>query len=115
MEDAGAHHRDPVGERQGLLLVVRDVQDRRPHAPLEGLQLDPHLLAQPGVQVRQRLVEEQDRGIGRQGAGERHALLLAAGELVRVPPIQAVEPGQLEQARDPPRALGGATRRTRSG
>ena len=43
------------------------------------------LVAQPqphaGVERRQRLVEQQQAGRGRERAGERHALLLAAREL----------------------------------
>ncbi len=37
-----------------------------------------------GVERRQRLVEQQQLGLGRQRPGERHALLLAAGELVGI-------------------------------
>ena len=43
-------------------------------------QLDLHLLAQIGVERRQRLVEQQHLGTAHDGAGQRHALLLAAGE-----------------------------------
>ncbi len=47
-----------------------------------------HLLAQrvaqPGVERRERLVEQHDLGVGGQGAGERDALALAARQLVRV-------------------------------
>ena len=37
-----------------------------------------------GVERRERLVEQQHRGLDRQCPGQRHALLLAARELVRV-------------------------------
>jgi len=40
-------------------------------------------LAQLGVEVAQRFIEQDDLGLGHQGARERDALLLAAGELGR--------------------------------
>ena len=42
-------------------------------------------LAQPGVERGERLVEQHHRGRGRERPGQRDALLLAAGELVRQP------------------------------
>ncbi len=44
------------------------------------------LLAQPGVERGERLVEQDQGGLGSQRPGERDALLLPTGELVRVPP-----------------------------
>ena len=51
---------------------------------LEALDLDLHFLAQLRIEVRKRLVEEQNSGFGRDGAGKRHALLLAARQLARI-------------------------------
>jgi hypothetical protein len=42
-------------------------------------------LADHGVDGGERLVHQQDRRVGGEGAGDADALLLAAGELVRVP------------------------------
>src|SRR5690625_5856498 len=42
------------------------------------------LLAVAGVQRRGRLIAQQDPRPGRQGPGDRHALLLTAGELAGV-------------------------------
>ncbi len=36
------------------------------------------------VEVAGRLVGQEDGGVGDQGAGDRHPLVLAAGELVRL-------------------------------
>ena len=47
------------------------------------LQLAAHAQPQELVERRQRLVEEEHAGIGDQRAGERDALLLAAGKLRR--------------------------------
>src|SRR5690606_23681074 len=39
---------------------------------------------------------QEDRGAGRQGAGEGDALLLPAGELVGIASLEATEPDQLQ-------------------
>ena len=54
-----------------------------PSSGLEPLQLAAHAQPQELVERRERLVEEQHARIGDQRAGERDALLLAAGELRR--------------------------------
>jgi hypothetical protein len=43
--------------------------------------LDAHLHAQRGVEVRQRLVEQEDLGVAHDGAADGDALALAAGQL----------------------------------
>ena len=50
---------------------------------MEPLDFGPHLHAQLGVQIGQRLVHQKYRGVAHQGAAESHALLLAAGEFTR--------------------------------
>ncbi len=94
------HDHHPVGQDEGLRLIVGDEDHRRPEALLQALQLDAHLVAQQGIEVRQRLVEQEHAGFGDQGAGESHALLLAAGELARIAGAQRAEPDQLQHALD---------------
>ena len=53
------------------------------------------LTPQLGVQVRERLVEQQHLRVHHQRAGQRHPLLLAAAQLVRRALLQ---PGQAEKA-----------------
>ena len=48
------------------------------------LELDAHLHAQLGVEVRQRLVEQEHARMAHDGAAERDALALAAGQLARL-------------------------------
>ncbi len=55
------------------------------------------LAARLAVQVAGRLVREQERGGGREGAGQRRALLLAAGQLAGIVG-QAVAEADLRQA-----------------
>lgn len=79
-----AHHRDPVGEREGLRLVVRDVQHRGVRQRgAQFLQFGEHALTQLRVQCREGLVEQQHPGPDRQRAGNRHALLLASRQFPR--------------------------------
>ena len=69
--------------------------DRRDAEPvLQLAQLDAHVGAQLGVEVRQRLVEQQHLRGKHAGARERDPLLLPAGELRGRPPF---EPGHLHQ------------------
>ena len=65
-------------------LVVGDVDGREAELALQPLELEPHRLAQLGVEVRQRLVEQQELRLHHQRARERQPLLLAARELGRL-------------------------------
>ena len=85
------HDGDPIGHRQGLVLVVGHVHERRPQLGLDPLQLELHLLAELYVQRSQRLVEQQRCRLVDERAGQRHALLLAAGELSRAPILETLE------------------------
>ena len=63
-------------------------------------QLDLHLLAQALVEGAERLVEQQDRRPHHQRAGQRHPLLLAAGQLRGHPPGIVGELHQLQRRGD---------------
>ena len=75
---------DLVGDLHRLVLVVRHEDGRDVDDVVEL----PEPLAQLGADARveraERLVEEQHLRLGRERAGEAHALALAAGELRRV-------------------------------
>ena len=59
--------------------VVGDQHQRHAALGMLGEEQIDDLLAGRLVKIAGRLVRDQDRGIGRQRAGERDALLLAAG------------------------------------
>ena len=64
-----------------------------------------HLTRDP-VHRREGFIQQQRRGLPRQRARDRHALLLAAGKFRRTPPLQ---PAQIDQRQQAPR-LGGPFR-----
>ena len=94
LDDAVVHDHDAVGHGQRFLLVMRDHDGGDAEPPLQRFHLDPQVGAHPGVQRRQRFVQQQQARRSRQRAGEGDALLLAAGQLRRV---FAFLPGQVDQ------------------
>ena len=111
---AGLHHpalaqqRDAVAHAHGLLGVVGDDDAGGARLVQDGERLLAHLLAQPRIEAGERLVHQQHARPRRDGAGQRHALLLAAGEDVRVFVGVMVEPdagerGAALRASPPPR------------
>src|SRR5262249_11872157 len=80
-----AHHDDAVGHRQCFLQVVGDVERGDAEAVLEVAKFDAHIGAQLRIEIRQRLVEQQHRGLEYEGARQRHTLLLATRKLGGAP------------------------------
>jgi PAS domain S-box-containing protein len=83
-DPALVQHDQLVGHGHGLLLVVGDVDRGRAETLLQALDLAPHLDAQLGVEVRQRLVEEEGRRFAHDGAAHGHPLALPARQLARL-------------------------------
>ena len=77
-------HGDAVGDRERLLLVVRDVDRRDPELELDPADLLAQLHAHLRVERRERLVEQQQPRLDRERARQRDPLLHAARELVRI-------------------------------
>ena len=73
------------------------------------------LLAQLGIEIGQRLVEQDDGRLVNQCARDRDALLLAAGKLMRVARGKMGEPDLCERLLDARLDLGRARRRAASG
>ena len=86
---AVVHHDDLVGHDERLALVVGDVDRGDAELALDAAELELHLLAQLAVERGERLVEQQEVRLEHQRPGDRHALLLAAGELVDAPVARA--------------------------
>ena len=92
-------HADLVGERGGVLEVVRD-EDRRQRELAEQLvELDPHRRLRVGVERRQRLVEQEDARLERERPRERDALALAARQLADARSRRGARSGTARAAR----------------
>jgi hypothetical protein len=98
-EGAAIEHGDARGQRHRLVLVVGDVDRRDAELAVEPAQLHAHLRSQAGVEIGQRLVEEQGARLQHERAGQRHALLLAAGELAGAPRLQPLEAHHAQRRR----------------
>ena len=77
-DQAVAQKDNAVGERHRLELVMSDIDRRRFESLMQPGDLDAHMVAQRGVEVRERFVEQKHtRGLD-DGASDRDTLLLAA-------------------------------------
>ncbi len=102
-----AHQHDPVGQRHRLDLVVGHVDHRRRDRRMEALDLAAHLVAELGVEIGQRLVEQEDAGAAHDRPADRDALALAAGDLPRVALEQRRDAEHRRRGPDPLVDLGG--------
>lgn len=78
---AMVHHRDAVGQRHCLGLIVGDVDDGGAGALVEGSEFILHRGPEMHVQIGKRLVEQHQRGCGDQAPRQCHTLALAAGKI----------------------------------
>ena len=88
--------RHPVRHGDGFALIMGDGDGRRAEPAMQAADLDLHLLPEALVEGGERLVHQQDARLEDHGAGERHALALAAGDLVDAPLAQRRQLDQIE-------------------
>ena len=101
LDDASvAHDGDVVGDGERLAVIVRDEQCGRVLGREDGPQIGRQPLAQASVEGRERLVEEQQPRSHREGARERHTLLLTAGQRCGRTLLVARQPDEVEQLPD---------------
>lgn len=101
---AAAHHRHQVRQRERLLLVVGDKQGGGAGCSQRRADLAPDLGAEAGIERVEGLVEQDQARVG----GQRHPLLLAAGELVGEALVEPLEVDQGQQFLHPAAAALGA-------
>jgi hypothetical protein len=89
------HHHQPVAERHRLHLVMGDEQGGDAEAALQAPDLGAHLHAQLGVEVGERLVEQEQLGLAHDGAAHGDALALPAGKLARLALQQGADAEQV--------------------
>jgi len=109
---AAVEDRDAVAHRERLLLVVRDVEERRAGLLLDVLQLCLHLAPDLLVERRERLVEQQQRWLERERAGQRDPLLLAAAQEGDVLLAMPARPTSLSRSETRSRISAAGRRRT---
>ena len=83
LDMAAAQHHDLVGHGHGLDLVVRHIDHGVAEPVVQVGELDPHLHPQLGIEVRERLVEQEDLGLADDRPADRDPLPLPARELPR--------------------------------
>ncbi|EGE58067.1 hypothetical protein RHECNPAF_35000121 [Rhizobium etli CNPAF512] len=84
LDTAVAHDGDAACQRHRLDLVMGDINHCGLEHLMQPLDLGAHLHAQLGVEIGERLVEEEDLRLAHQRAADRDALALAARELARL-------------------------------
>jgi hypothetical protein len=93
-DDAVAHHDDLVGERHRLDLVSRHIDGCGLDPLVQLLDFRTHLDTQLGVEVRQRLIEEEDFRIADDCSSHRDMPALATRKLPpRIPVEQRAQFG----------------------
>ncbi|EGE58054.1 hypothetical protein RHECNPAF_35000108 [Rhizobium etli CNPAF512] len=106
LHPAAIHHHQPVGQRHRLGLVMRDEDRGGAEAAMQAADFSAHGDAQLGVEVRQRLVEEEHLRFADHRAAHGDALALAAGKGGRPAVEEGLEAQRLGDLGDPPAALG---------
>ena len=100
LEDAEIHDCDLVRHAQRLDLVVRHIDHRLPALVLDALQLCAHVGAEGSVEIRERLVEEEDRRLDDHRASQRDLLHVVDGEAPGLAVERAGEADDLGDALD---------------
>ena len=86
LQDATSpHHADAIGQHHRLLEVVGDMNEGDTDRPVQTLEFGLQRLLELNVESREGFVEKQELWRGYHRTGQRHALLLAAGERPRKP------------------------------
>jgi hypothetical protein len=102
---AGFHDDHQVGERHGLVLAMGHMHEADAEIALQALQFTAHMFAQERIKRRKRLVEQKNLRPRDEGARQRHALLLTAGQLRRQPIGKVAHPDELQELARAPAPL----------
>jgi hypothetical protein len=94
------HHQHAVGQFQGFVLVVGDEDARQMNLVVQAAEPLPQLLPHLGVERAERLIQQQHFRLDGQRPGQRHALPLSAGELVRIAMGHALQLHQFQKPHD---------------
>ncbi len=98
LDAPAAHDHDAVRHAHRLFLVMRDHDGGHAKPALQRSDFLAQMQPDDGIQRGERLIEQQQPGLGRERAGKRDTLLLPTGELRWILPrmlCQADKPNQL--------------------
>ena len=85
------HDTDPVGHGEGFVLVMGGDEGGHAHRLEDIADFQRQPLLQIPVQLGKGIVDQQQPGVGGDGAGQGHAQGLVAGQLVGIAPFQAAQ------------------------
>ena len=91
------HHHHAVGQFEGFFLIVRDKHAGHVDFIVQAAQPAAQFLPHFGVQSAERFVQKQHFRLDGQRPGQRHALPLSAGKLMRIASGHSVELHQFQQ------------------
>ena len=100
LDDAVLHHCDPVTKRHCFDLVVRHVADRLAEPLVHQLDFGTHFEPELRIEIRQRLVEQEENRVPRHRPAHCDALALSARQLLRLAIEQMGDLQQLGNAID---------------
>lgn len=110
-DSAGAHLDDGVGERDGIVPIVRDIHHGQIEHALKPGEFGPQLCTELFIKARERLVEQQHTRLANDGSSESDTLLFSSGELVRVPSRERLDANECQRFLRSPASFGGRNRR----
>lgn len=93
-------HGDPVSDREGFIVIVRDKDGSGLCSVQQVLQFLPHASRHVRIEIAEGLIQEQHHGMLGQGTSQGHPLLLPAGQFVRVPALETAQAGQPQRLLD---------------
>ena len=88
---AQVEHPQAVGDRHRLFLIMGDVDRHDSEFFLDAPDFLAHVDPKLGVQIGQRLVQQQHAWVVNQGAGNRNTLLLAPRKVRRIATRQVIQ------------------------
>ncbi len=101
LDPSVVHHHDAVRRHHRLGLVVRHIHGGDAERVVQAADLRAHLLAQVGIQIGQRLVQQQHLGLDHDRPRQRHALLLPARQFRRIAVPQMAKLHHVQDAIEP--------------
>jgi hypothetical protein len=112
-DPALGQHGHEIAQPKGLIEVVRHLERRDSLALVQLPQLSAKHLPRCRVNRGKRLVEQENRGLGRQRTGQRHPLLLSAAESPNRPIQQGLDRQHTGELRYPVGRVGMRSGRAR--